>query len=46
MYATAFMGGHSIGGMNFTRSGYWGNFTGNISSDGTTYNSGTLQFDN
>ena len=46
MYATALMGGHSIGGMNFTRSGYWGNFTGNITSDGVTYDTGTRTFDN
>lgn len=29
MYATALMGGHSIGGSNVSESGYDGNFTGN-----------------
>lgn len=46
MYSTALMGGHAIGGMNFTRSGYWGNFTGNITSDGVTYDTGTRTFSN
>ena len=29
MYSTALMGGHTIGGANFSQSGYYGNFTGN-----------------
>ena len=45
MYATAIMGGHAIGGANFTRSGYWGNFTGNVTSSGA-YDTGTRTFDN
>ena len=44
MYATALMGGHAVGGANWTRSGYWGNFTGNITEAGV-YN-GTRSFDN
>lgn len=48
MYATAFMGGHSIGGANFTRSQYWGNFTGNISDSTASgvYDTGPWTFNN
>lgn len=45
MFATALMGGHTIGGANSSQSGYSGNFTGNMTSPGR-YDLETIKFSN